>query len=163
VSTRTLVILRHAKAARPHGVADVARPLTRRGRADAVAAGQWIADQGYVPDVVLCSPARRTKETWHGVAESLVKAPDVVYAEGLYLGDESDLLVALGELDNDASVALLIGHNPAVSQLSAQLDPAAADPEGLSTAGMAVHTWQGNWSECREGAADLTASHTARG
>ncbi len=163
MSTRTLVILRHAKAAHPPGVADIQRPLSRRGRADAVAAGQWIIDQGYVPEVVLCSPARRTKETWHGVAESLVKAPDVVYAERLYAGDESDLLVAVGELDSGASTALLIGHNPAVSELSALLDPATAAPAGLGTAGLAVHRWQGDWSECREGAADLAAAHTARG
>jgi len=160
---RTLVILRHAKAANPDGVADVQRPLTRRGQLDAAAAGRWLTDHGIAPDVVLCSPARRTRETWHGVAGGLAKAPGVAYLENLYAADVDDLLIAVSEVDDDSSTALLIGHNPAVSRLSAVLDPSGADAEGLSTAGIAVHTWDGDWAQVGPGAATLSAAHTARG
>ena len=74
VTTRTLVILRHAKAANPEGVADPDRPLTSRGHADAAAAGAWLAHRDLQPDLVLCSSARRTRETWHGVALALSTA-----------------------------------------------------------------------------------------
>jgi phosphohistidine phosphatase len=62
MSIRTLVILRHAKAANPEGVPDVDRPLTDRGRADAAAAGAWIAQHGIVPDLVLCAPQVRYEQ-----------------------------------------------------------------------------------------------------
>jgi phosphohistidine phosphatase len=68
VTVRTLVILRHAKATPYRGDdSDVDRPLTARGRADATAAGHWLAAHDLRPDLVLCSPARRTRETWAAV------------------------------------------------------------------------------------------------
>jgi phosphohistidine phosphatase len=160
VSTRTLVILRHAKAAHSEGLADLDRPLTPRGHADAAAAGAWLAHSGYVPDLVLCSPARRTKETWHGVALALSAAPAVRYDKTIYNDTPRALLELVTTLDDDAATVLLVGHNPTLSQLSSLLDPAGADPDGLRTAGMAVHAFDGLWE-----AADhlpVVAAHTAR-
>jgi phosphohistidine phosphatase len=163
MSTRTLVILSHAKADKPAGVADKDRPLNHEGEADAVAAGSWLAEHEYVPDVVICSPSRRTRQTWDGVAQSLTAAPTVSYVERLYGAKVDDLLTVIGELDDDRRTALLVGHNPAVSQLSTELDPSGIDSEGLSTSGIAVHTWSGDWPDCGPGSAKLTAAHTARG
>jgi phosphohistidine phosphatase len=163
MSTRTLVILRHAKSADPAGVADAERPLTHRGESDATAAGVWLVAQGLQPDIVLCSPARRTRQTWHRVAGELTTAPNVSYVERLYAAGLADVLSVLSDVDDTVGVTLLIGHNPSVSQLSALLDPSAAAPDGLSTAGIAVHTWSGDWSDGGAGTAALTASYTARG
>jgi phosphohistidine phosphatase len=160
VSTRTLVILRHAKAAHPQGLADPDRPLTPRGHADAAAAGAWLAHTNYIPDLVLCSPARRTKETWHGVALALSAAPTVRYDRALYTDTSHELLELLTTLDDDVATALMVGHNPVLSQLSALLDPAGADPDGLRTAGLAVHSFEGPWTAAEQ--APLVASHTAR-
>src|SRR2546423_12767472 len=76
MSERTLVILRHAKAERPAGTADEDRPLTQRGHADSAAAGAWLAARGDRPDLVLCSPSKRTRQTWRGVAGALAGAPE---------------------------------------------------------------------------------------
>ena len=91
---RTLVILRHAKADRPAGVADADRPLTQRGHADAAAAGAWLAARGYRPRLVLCSPSKRTRQTWRGVAVALTDpdTPEVHYDQVLYHGGAEDLL-----------------------------------------------------------------------
>jgi phosphohistidine phosphatase len=163
VGTRTLIILRHSKAANPDGVIDEQRPLSARGERDAAATGGWLVDHGYQPDLVLCSPARRTKQTWHGVAGALTKAPEVSYVERLYAAGVPDLLRAVHDVSDEMQVVLLIGHNPALSQLSALLDPSRADEDGLSTSGMAIHSWDGDWSDCGPGTAALTAAHTARG
>lgn len=162
MTTRTLVILRHAKAANPEGVADVDRPLTSRGHADATAAGAWLSHRGYAPDLVICSPARRTRETWHGVALALGSAPKVRYEDKAYSASASSLLDLITSVGDKRTSVLLIGHNPALSQLSALLDPERADPEGLRTAGAAVHTWDGSWVECGPRTAPLTTVHTAR-
>jgi phosphohistidine phosphatase len=157
-----LVILRHAKADRPEGVADAERPLSDRGHADAAAAGVWLADTGLLPDLVLCSPSRRTRQTWHGVALGLPVAPQVRYDLVLYGGSARTLLAAVRSAAPEASTVLLIGHNPGLSELSAALDPDRADSDGLRTAGVAVHTVAGDWIDLAAGQAPLTTAHTAR-
>ena len=164
MTERTLILMRHAKADRPPGVRDEDRPLTARGHADAAAAGAWLARGRLRPDLVLCSPAKRTRQTWHGVAVALAadSTPTVRYERELYEGDAEDLLTVLRGVDPNARTVLLIGHNPAVSQLSAMLDPAAeADSDGLRTSGLAVHRCA-DWRDFGRGEAVLAATHTAR-
>ncbi len=159
---RTLVILRHAKAAQSDGLADADRPLTERGRADAAVAGAWLAAQGYRPALVLCSPARRTRQTWHGVATALESAPLVRYEPQIYEGGTRELLTLLRAVEPELSTVLLIGHNPTVSLLSQQLGGDTVDSDGLRTTGLAVHAVDAEWSALRSGGAPLVASHTAR-
>ena len=157
------MILRHAKADRPTGVADVDRPLTGRGHADAAAAGAWLASRGYPPDVVLCSPAKRTRQTWHGVALALSGAPDVRYEPDLYAGGVDAVLSLIASVPGSAGTVLVVGHNPTVSMLSARLDPATAhDSDGLRTSGIAVHARDGDWASWTEDGAALVATATAR-
>jgi phosphohistidine phosphatase len=164
---RTLVIMRHAKAVRPHGLADVDRPLTKRGHADAAAAGVWLSATRWHPGVVLCSTSARTRETWQDVATGLV-APDspevpVRYDEAIYLASPRDLIEVVRTAPPDVTTALLIGHNPGVTMLSATLDPDGDIGDGLATSGIAVHTWDGEWVDCGHRAARLAMTHTARG
>lgn len=162
MSTRTLVILRHAKAANPDGVIDVDRPLTERGQLDARAAGAWLVEQGIVPDLVLCSPARRTRETWHGVALALAAAPEVRYADDVYNASLDELLDVIHTADG-ATTVLLIGHNPGLAELSAVLDPSGALPNGFPTSAIAVHRADRAWPDWAARAAPRAAEHVARG
>src|ERR1700754_2302322 len=82
---RTLVLLRHAKAEHPEVGSDFDRRLTTRGKADAAAAGVWLAAEGIRPELVLCSAAARTRETWDAVADAL-PAPEVRFELSLYEG-----------------------------------------------------------------------------
>jgi phosphohistidine phosphatase len=167
MTSRTLVIMRHAKAEQSETLPDIKRALTQRGRDDARAAGAWLAAEHLAPDVVLCSPSIRTRGTWHEVAIGLAEAdatvsPTVRYEDALYAAGVNAALEVIRELPDDARVALLIGHNPTVSALSLRLDEGAArsDP-GLKTAGLAVHEVATGWASVA--AADLTSAFTARG
>lgn len=160
---RTLVLFRHAKADRPSGVPDVDRPLTERGHADSAAAGAWLVKHGYVPDLVLCSPARRTRQTWHSVAVALAGAgsPLVRYEREIYDGPPADLLKLIQAADSEHKTIMMIGHNPTISQLSELLDPGGeADSDGLRTCAFAVHETDLAWAEV-DAAARVT-THTAR-
>jgi phosphohistidine phosphatase len=160
---RTLVLLRHAKADRPNGVADVDRPLTDRGHADSAAAGAWLAKQGYAPDLVLCSPSKRTRQTWHSVAVALARAasPTVRYERELYDGAAEDLLKVIQTAHAGARVVMVIGHNPSVSTLSQLLDPDSdLDSDGLRTCGIAIHEVSAAWADLKT--ASLSTVHTAR-
>ena len=68
---KTLVIMRHAEADMPWGTGDFDRPLTRRGREQAPAAGRWLLEHGAVPEMILCSAALRTRQTCTWVADAL--------------------------------------------------------------------------------------------
>jgi phosphohistidine phosphatase len=163
MTERRLVLLRHAKAERPAGLADADRPLTDRGHADAGSAGAWLSTHGYLPDLVICSPAKRTRQTWHGIAVALAEPPAVHYEREAYAGGPEDLLSVVQAVPDEVQTVLVIGHNPAVSDLSALLDPSGAgDSDGLRTCGLAVHDIPGTWAECGVAAAPLAAVHTAR-
>ncbi|GAA4677371.1 SixA phosphatase family protein [Phytohabitans rumicis] len=165
MTERTLVLLRHAKAERPAGIADIDRPLTARGHADAAAAGAWLHRHEIAPDSVICSPSKRTRQTWHGVALALGgSGPAVSYEPGVYDGGGRDLLELVQGVPDSVRTVLLIGHNPSVSDLSALLDPGTSlDSDGLRTSGIAVHRFAGSWSSCKPGTAAMDSTHTARG
>jgi len=166
MTSRTLVIMRHAKAERPDSSPDVKRPLMARGRDDARAGGLWLAEHKYAPDVVLCSSATRTRGTWHEVAIGLVDggvttAPTVHYEDDLYSGGVNSALDLIRALPDDATTVLLVGHNPTVSALSIRLDDGAKRAEaGLRTAGIAVHNVKTPWSDVA--AAKLAHTETPR-
>ncbi|WP_203916950.1 SixA phosphatase family protein [Rugosimonospora africana] len=165
MTTRTLVILRHAKAEGPNRVSDADRSLTERGHADAGAAGAWLVAREYVPDLVICSPARRTRQTWHGVAVAMAEhgSPEVLYQAEAYGGGPTDLLALLRATPAAIGTVLLIGHNPSVSLVSVALDPGgSSEPEGLRTSGLAVHRPDVDWDALAPGNAPLIATHTAR-
>ena len=171
MAERTLVLLRHAKAETPGERRDFDRSLTRAGKADAAAAGAWLADEGLRPDLVLCSPARRTRQTWHGVEMAMAQAapdapaPEVIFDEGLYDGGRTEVIDLLRAAGDDRRTVLVIGHNPTMSDVSLLLRPHEQDGEthGLKTAGIAVHRAEGPWSLTGPGSMALVAQHTARG
>jgi phosphohistidine phosphatase len=165
MTTRTLLILRHAKTERSDELADVDRPLTERGHADAGMAGAWLSAHGYRPELVICSPARRTRQTWHGIAIAMerAEAPEVRYEPAIYTGGVDEAFEVTRSVPDGFGTVLLIGHNPMLSMMSASLDPGATrDSDGLRTCGLAVHELGGGWSSLRPGAARLVTTHTAR-
>ena len=153
--SRTLLIMRHAKAAQSDRGPDAERPLTPRGQADAAAAAAWLQLRGHVPELVVCSPARRARETW----EALSLTATVHYDRRLYSADTDDLLDIVREVDDGIGVLMLVGHNPGLSDLSALLDPAGRE---LRTSGIAVHALDASWAEFGPGVAPLAETHTAR-
>jgi phosphohistidine phosphatase len=81
-----LYLLRHAKAVpQEEGGADRDRPLEQRGRRAAQAVAQWIAEHRLEPQLVLCSPALRTRQTLDIVAAAFPRPPKIVMDDGLYL------------------------------------------------------------------------------
>ena len=167
MTERTILLVRHAKADRPAGVGDAERPLTARGHADAGAIGAWLAHRDYRPDLVICSPSKRTRQTWHGVALGMADAaadppsPEVDYRAEVYDGDAADLLDVIQGVDDEANTVMIIGHNPSVSLVSELLDPDNAGE--LRTSGVAVHRYEGSWDQCGRGDAPFVETHTARG
>ncbi|OEZ00733.1 MULTISPECIES: histidine phosphatase family protein [Stenotrophomonas] len=135
---RELILLRHAHAetASP-GQADLDRPLSTVGLAEAEAAGKWLKEHNLLPDCVLCSPSRRTRETLEavlritGYAEQ--KLEDAVYEA------TPGTLIGLVTERSDVERLLVVGHNPGLEQLVAQLtEGSTSDYRGMPPGGIAV-------------------------
>jgi phosphohistidine phosphatase len=124
-TTRRLILLRHAKSDWPD-VPDRDRPLAKRGRRDAPRIARWLHEQGYQPDVVVVSAATRTRQTWDLVAPELGGSPAVHFEPRAYAASALTLLYLAQELPARYRTALLIGHNPGLSELATSL---AASPE----------------------------------
>jgi phosphohistidine phosphatase len=117
---RTLLVLRHSKSAYPEGVADIDRPLAPRGVRDAVTLGGWLLGQGLLPDLVVCSTAARTRQTWDLISDQLVwpdEGATVRYDPRVYDAALADLMTIVAETPPDAAILALVGHNPGAAQL----------------------------------------------
>jgi phosphohistidine phosphatase len=172
---RNLVLFRHAKSAWPD-VPDHERPLAGRGIRSAPVMGRWLRDAGLVPDLVLCSTARRARETWQFAQAGLGASPPVSFEDRIYDEDTPGLLALIHEVPPATGTLLLIGHNPAIEDLALTLasPPGATGPEAASaddlermrakfpTAAIAVLRPAGTWRGLAPGRARLTAFVTPR-
>jgi len=135
---RELILLRHAHAepAAP-GQADIDRPLSPQGLAEAEAAGRWLAAHGLVPDCVLCSPARRTRETLEAVL-AVTGYVEQRLEESIYEATPGTL-IGLLQAHPDVERLLLVGHNPGMERLVALLHSGqSGEYRGMPTAAVAV-------------------------
>ncbi|MGI9229465.1 MAG: SixA phosphatase family protein [Gammaproteobacteria bacterium] len=119
MSKSTLMLMRHAKAEGYTGAdTDKARPLAAQGDKDADRIGKWMAQQGLMPDIVLCSPAVRTRQTIAAVNRHLQLADDhIIYSDAIYNASLDDLLDLIDQYRHECNAILVIGHNPGMDEL----------------------------------------------
>ncbi len=135
---RELILLRHAHAEpADNGQADIDRPLSPHGLAEAEAAGRWLHEQRLVPDRVLCSPARRTRETLEAVL-SLTGYVEQRLEDRIYDAAPGTLAALLDE-HREVERLLVVGHNPGLEQLVALMHSGqSGDYRGMPPAAVAV-------------------------
>lgn len=168
-TSRTLVIVRHAKA-EAIASSDDQRPLADRGRVDARALGEWLAGSGVRPDAALVSAALRTRQTWQELADGAGYTLDADHEPSLYAAGPDTALDLVRAVDEGIGTLLLLGHNPTMSFLAQMLDGGDGDPAaaadmtaGFPTAAVAVFDVPDAWSSLDMGNARLRAFHVARG
>jgi phosphohistidine phosphatase len=164
-----LVVMRHAKAGELPGGPDFERALTARGNRDAAAAGRWLAARGLAPDAVLCSPARRTRQTWLAAAAELARgAParevparevPVRLDDVLYPAQAAAIWEIIAATAPEVTTLLCVGHNPAVAQLA---EEATGQPLEFPTAAIAVAALPGPWASAAGGPGDLAGYWTPK-
>lgn len=155
---RQLIVMRHAKAGELPGGSDIERPLRPRGCKDASAAGRWLAGRGLTPDLVLCSSAKRAKQTWRYVSAELGGGPGVITEPRLYAAAARDLLAVFAEVEPRVSALMYVGHNPAAQDVTEIL---TGEPAGFPTSGIAIIGVTVPWPELATGGADGHATLVA--
>jgi phosphohistidine phosphatase len=158
---KRLFLLRHAKSSWDDpGLDDHERPLAPRGRRASKLIGEHLRRERIEPSLVLCSSARRTRET----LERVMPAPggtDVSVEDGLYTASSGGLLQRLREVPPDVESVMLVGHQPAIQELALDLAGDGLDLPRLRakfpTAALATLLFAGDWSELGPGRAELVA------
>jgi phosphohistidine phosphatase len=113
---RRLYLLRHAKSSwKERELADHDRPLAGRGRRAAKAMGRHLREAGIEPELVLCSTARRARETF---ARTGLEGRAVRFEPELYGAGAGDLLARLRDVDAAVGSVMVIGHNPGLQDLA---------------------------------------------
>lgn len=122
---KTIFLLRHAQAGSSDTGSDFDRPLTPQGLADAGALGRYIEQKNYKPEIVLCSAAKRTQETF----KTLGIDANAQFMDEIYHAGRGELFAMLQKLDNEAQSAMIVGHNPVIYALAGLL--ASSGPDSL--------------------------------
>ncbi|SHG77697.1 SixA phosphatase family protein [Cognatishimia maritima] len=113
--TKRLILMRHAKSAWDQPGPDHDRPLNTRGQNSAEAMGNWLRENGYVPDAVLSSSAKRTRETFDRLGFDVPSR----FERRLYLPTSEEMLSELRK--ESAACVLMLGHNPGIAEFAERL------------------------------------------
>lgn len=138
-------------------MSDFDRTLASRGPKDVKLVARELISLEYEPDLIISSPALRAKQT----AESFAKVfdyPDsqIKYLNYLYGSFTANQLIAdLAKIASKARSVMIIGHNPTITELGADLT--ASFTEALPTTGTLVVDFDvARWEHVSEGSGILS-------
>jgi phosphohistidine phosphatase len=161
--THSLYLIRHAKSSwSDPTLPDQERPLARRGRRDAKRIAKHLLRLGIMPELVLCSPTQRTRETLELVRPALGTTATVRLEAELYAASAETLLERLRAVPEEVASVMLIGHNPGLHDLALLLASAGTELERLEakfpTAALATLTLpRATWRRLSQADAVLAA------
>jgi phosphohistidine phosphatase len=164
----TLILFRHAKSSwTDSGLGDFDRPLSERGEKAASRMAAYIAEQDLVPDLVLCSAARRARDTLDLVLP-WTPEPRIDLVKALYLAEVPTLLALVQDTPPETQKLMIIGHNPGLQNFALVLIGADA-PEArpiarkFPTAAVAVIRFDiADWTAVRPGGGRLASFMTPK-
>ena len=146
--SRELVLIRHAKSSWDHPeLQDFERTLNHRGLRDAPMMGQRLAASGFRADIIVSSPATRAIMTAARIAAEIGFDTDSIVQNPLVYGaSPGALMEVIAGIDDAFQIAVLVGHNPGITQLCNALCEARI--ENVPTCGIARVRFEGTrWKD----------------
>lgn len=144
---RQLILIRHAKSSWSNpSLDDFDRPLNKRGKRDVPFMARLLSGKNIHPDIIISSPAKRTKLTALEFAKQLgIESNAIQWNDKLYLASLTTLLKILKKLDDNVKIVLLVGHNPGLTDLHNFLCKQEID--NIPTCGIVSMKTDKKWSE----------------
>lgn len=121
---KQLTLIRHAKSdwTTGHGIRDIDRPLNHRGERDAPRMATHLRQQGFLPELILSSPATRAATTAEEIARGVGYDIDrILWKDQIYAAVISELLALISAIDANCSHVAMVGHNPSFTELANRL------------------------------------------
>lgn len=143
---RFLLICRHAETFEPYPLQpDFERELTPDGIRQANETGKWIREHYQKVDTVIASPARRASDTARIIASRLYFDQDqITYDPEIYNPKEAQLLKSISQLPDTYTKAIIVSHNPALTQLLRNLSGKSLpymDPSQVAVIKLEMEHW----------------------
>jgi phosphohistidine phosphatase len=159
---KTLYLLRHAKSSWDDpGLDDQDRPLAPRGRRAAKKLADHLRRSSIAPELVLCSPSQRTRQTL-ALIEPALRKPQIRFEPVLYAASEGRLLEVVHGVEQEIESVMVIAHNPGLHALALELTGSgdARDRERLReklpTGALATLTFAvPAWTDLGQGSGEL--------
>jgi phosphohistidine phosphatase len=161
---KTVTLFRHAKSGEKDNpnIDDFDRPLSEKGLKTAPKIGAALRERGLRPNLVLCSPSVRTRQTLTlAAAEAWDNPPRLRFDQKLYEASASILFKALNAVSEDVAHVMIVGHNPGLQDLAAALiESGSAERKQLKASfppASVAHFACGaeRWAELAPGCGDL--------
>lgn len=115
---KTLLILRHAKSSWKNlSLADIDRPLNKRGKRDAPRMGALLLEEDLVPDLIISSPAVRARKTAKAVSNNSGYEGKIEIQPDFYPGDPDSFIEAFYSIPDKFDRVMVVAHNPGLEEL----------------------------------------------
>ena len=153
---KTLYLLRHAKSSWDDpDLKDFERPLSDRGISDIPLMAERFLQRHDGVACIICSPALRAKTTAKLMAQNInFPVDDIVSNPELYFAGSGMFLKAARLVDENCASAMLVGHNPAITEFASVM--AGIEIDNVPTCGLVeLRLPIEHWSEVEAGAAEL--------
>jgi phosphohistidine phosphatase len=144
---KTLLILRHGKAQPYNDESDKSRSLADRGVKDAKRMGELIAEMVGTIDAIVSSDAARAAETARLAAQGAGYTKKIQFNPDMYGASSHALLGVVRSTAHDVETLLLVGHNPGLEELCADISGKSITECTLPTCGLARIELPGTWKE----------------
>jgi phosphohistidine phosphatase len=159
--TKTILLLRHGKSDWNSSLEnDYDRPLALRGKQAARRMATLITEEELEPELILTSPAARAAQTAQ-IVQFEIGDVDLAERESLYEAEVEDLLSAVQALPNDLERVMLVGHNPGLEELAAELTGDSGIVLKTCTL-VVINARAGDWRDISPGSAKLAAIYNPR-
>lgn len=113
-----LLLMRHAKSSwKDSTLSDHDRPLNKRGKNDAPKMGNFMKYNDLAPELIICSTAKRAKDTAASVIEYSGFDGAIAYDEFLYHADIEQFINSIIKNKGEYKSIMMIGHNPGLEML----------------------------------------------
>jgi len=126
---KELILVRHAKSSWENpALKDFDRPLNERGKNDVITMSARLYERNVRPDLLVASPAKRTKSTAKAFAKVFKsKASDIVLVPSLYQAPPVEFYRVVKGLDNTRNCVVLFTHNTGLTDFVNELTNVRVD------------------------------------
>jgi phosphohistidine phosphatase len=141
---KTLLILRHAKSSWKNlSLADIDRPLNKRGKRDAPRMGALLLEEDLVPDLIISSPAARARKTAKAVSNNSGYEGKIEIQADFYPGDPDSFIEAFYSIPDKFDRVMVVAHNPGLEELLYVLtgESARMPTSALAQVALPIERW----------------------
>jgi len=145
-----LYLVRHAKSSWDfQELADIDRPLNKRGKKNAPEMGLRLAARNLELDCLISSPANRAITTAKVIADGIsYPVDDIVENEAVYHASCAELLDMINSFSDERKSVMMVGHNPGFTDLANYLKEPDYYIGNVPTCGVvAIEFTLNRWSE----------------